>query len=74
MLGCAAKPAYCFDHDADHMPARTDGKIIKAGSVSVQTNQTYEENFALEMEKAKVSSPAPIVVVLPASVVSDASL
>jgi hypothetical protein len=38
------------------MPARTDGKIIKAASVSVQTNQTYEEQFALEMEKAKVST------------------
>lgn len=31
-----------------------DGKIIKAGSVSVQSNQTYEQEFALEMQKAKV--------------------
>ncbi len=31
-----------------------DGKIIKAGAVSVQSNLTYEKEFALEMEKAKV--------------------
>ncbi|CAL8462444.1 g1977 [Coccomyxa elongata] len=30
-----------------------DGKIIKAGAVSVQSNLTYEKEFALEMEKAK---------------------
>lgn len=35
-----------------------DGKIIKAGAVSVQSNLTYEKEFALEMEKAKVR-PGP---------------
>ena len=31
-----------------------DGKIIKAASVSVQSNRTYEQEFALEMQKAQV--------------------
>ena len=31
-----------------------DGKIIKAGAVSVQSNLNYEQEFALEMQKAKV--------------------
>ncbi|EIE24026.1 hypothetical protein COCSUDRAFT_53195 [Coccomyxa subellipsoidea C-169] len=30
-----------------------DGKIIKAGAVSVQSNLNYEQEFALEMQKAK---------------------
>ncbi|CAK0751098.1 hypothetical protein CVIRNUC_002042 [Coccomyxa viridis] len=30
-----------------------DGKIIKAASVSVQSNRTYEQEFALEMQKAQ---------------------
>lgn len=38
------KPA-CYD---------ADGKIIKAASVSVQSNRTYEQEFALEMQKAQV--------------------
>ena len=33
---------------------RADGKIIKAASVSVQSNRTYEQEFALEMQKAQV--------------------
>lgn len=32
-----------------------DGKPIAATSVSVQSGKTYEQEFALEMEKAKVS-------------------
>ena len=33
---------------------RADGKVIKAASVSVQSNRTYEQEFALEMQKAQV--------------------
>ena len=41
------KPACCH----------ADGKIIKAASVSVQSNRTYEQEFALEMQKAQVCPP-----------------
>ena len=38
-----------------------DGKVIKAGAVSVQSNLTYEKEFALEMEKAKVRPGSSLV-------------
>lgn len=44
MLRGSLKPACCG----------ADGKIIKAASVSVQSNRTYEQEFALEMQKAQV--------------------
>ena len=44
----SAAPAVCST-----LQCGVDGKVIKAASVSVQTNQTYEQQFALEMEKAK---------------------
>ena len=46
-----------LDSSCDMQPSfahRADGKIIKAASVSVQSNRTYEQEFALEMQKAQV--------------------
>ncbi len=36
-----------------------DGKVIAATSVSVQSGKAYEQEFALEMEKAKVNAHLP---------------
>ena len=36
--------------------ACADGKPISASAVSVQTGKTYEQEFSLEIEKAKVGS------------------
>ena len=37
---------------------RADGKPISASAVSVQTGKTYEQEFSLEIEKAKVQFPS----------------
>ena len=37
---------------------RADGKPISSSAVSVQTGKTYEQEFSLEIEKAKVRFPS----------------
>ena len=51
MIGVLLKPSW-----QPSLCVCTDGKVIDPKSVSVQSGKTYEEEFALQMAKAKVST------------------
>lgn len=52
---------YAVEHTGPTSPCwtrlRADGKPISSSAVSVQTGKTYEQEFSLEIEKAKVRFP-----------------